>query len=446
MAKFGPPIEVQSLLSAEMSLFTSCKSKSPTKSITLQSYLAGVRSGKWDRRVEAVRKANLDAKANADRLKIKLPFIKPSGVFSGLKQTDFIKHSGVLVIDLDDVDDLVGVREILPQHNSVIAFHLSPRGTGLKVFVAISATNSSEHKACWSLVHESLGAFLPSSVKIDQAPSNVSSNCFVSWDPDLWIADDPRVPFLPSCLTPLSTAPEKEKEKERDTISEDSMGGRHSMGGLGGKSHVTQSVNHEHKKVLRSQSRRRREAKAEIKKLNPVLRRIYKQYLGNRSVVSGERNTFVINVFPPLYCVVGTEVLIELLKLHHQKQTGIWTTNIGDHMAQVHSMIESWGLKYEGNLADPERVRYSDLGQNMRAAFRIIRDLCGQVETAFMSHRELGFRLGVAQSTARDYLRELQAIGAIKKMQAGEKWTSGRKPKATEYRWSGTEPFTELLP
>ena len=223
------------------------------------------------------------------------------------------------------------------------------------------------------------------------------------------------------------------------------MGGSQSMGGVGGNSSVTSLVNVAEANLLKTQKRRRRDADAKLKKLNPVLRRIFKQYLGNRSVVRGERNAFLINVFPPLYSVVGKEALIELLKLHYQKQTGIWTTSIGDHMAQVHSMIGSWGLEYEENLKDLERVRYYDLGQNMRAAFRIMRDLCGRVETPFMSHRELGCRLGVDKSTAGDYLMELQAIGALKRMQAGEKWTPRRKPKATEYRWSGTEPFNKLL-
>ena len=443
MAKFGPPIEVHALLKTEMTTFRTVTSKRPLKSVTLGGYLKDVRSGKWSAKIEAIREANLDSKADADKIKVKLPAIKSSGIFTGLAHTDLVKHSGMLVIDLDNIEDLEPVRGELIRHRSVIAIHTSPRGTGLKVFVAISATNPREHKDCWRLVAEDFSTFLPQPESIDSSQSSVASNCFVSWDPDLWIADEPRVPFLPPGLGPLSTTPEKEEKK--DTISEASMGGRRSMGGVGGKSSVTSLVNADGAKLLKSQKRKRRDADAKLKKLPLVLRRIFKQYLGNRSIVRGERNAFLINVFPPLYSVVGTEALIELLKLHHQKQTGIWTTSIGDHMAQVHSMIGSWGLKYEENLKDLERVRYYGLRQNMRAAFRIMRDLCGRVETAFMSHRELGFRLGVDKSTAGNYLIELQAIGALKIKKAGESWTPERKPKATEYRWSGTEPFKELL-
>jgi len=383
-----PPVEVADLLARSISLFKTVKTPNPKGSITFGDYLKGVRTGQWEKSVGLVREANKDSKADADRMKEKLPAIKPSGTFSGLAEKDMTAHSGILCIDLDDVGLAIpSTRAALMLLPCVLAFHLSPRATGLKVFLAVQATNANEHSACWQAAMGTLGEILPVGVKIDRAPSNVASNCFVSYDPDTWVAATHRVPLLP--LHPyLSLIPERRGEK--GVISEESMSDfdvgkiqSSSMSDLGGKPDCASDSPENRPNTSREHARQvRKKAEREIAELTQPLKRIFKKYLACKPVNTGRRYAFLLKIIPSLFTVVGDAVLVELLRLHHQRQTGTWSTPFAEHMKEVGKMLSDWSLDdyRQKELKEHERQVYDDLSARVREAYRILRDLAKRAE------------------------------------------------------------------
>lgn len=443
-------IEAASLLARTVSLFSNVKSKRSPATLTLLDYLDGVKGGRWRRDVEAVRVANQDSKADADRVKVKrLPVITPSGTFRGLSQADLIAHSGILCIDLDDVGlELGNARKCLKSLPCVLAIHLSPRATGLKVFLAILANDADEHASCWKAAVNELRPVLPAGVKIDPAPSNVVSKCFVSFDPDTWVATTHRIPLLP--LSPCSS-PIPEEKKEGRVISEESMsdcddGGAQptSMSDSRGETVCACGLMDEVGKTSPAYARQAR-AKAEraIAKLSPALARIFKDYLVSKPVNRGQRYAFLLKVTPPLFTVVGVDVLVELLGLHHRRQTGTWSTPLETHMQEVGTMLTDWEhTDYrQKQLSNHERQVYDGLRRDRyRAAYRIMRDLATRADgdaPFFMSCEELAARIGCHRDTAHETLKELRAERVIAEAERGTVWRKGMRPKATSFRWLG---------
>lgn len=447
-----PPAAIEftpaDFLARSISLFTRCKAPKPQRTILLRDYLRSVRTGKWQSSVEAVRNANKDSKADADRLKVtRLPVIKPSGVFSGLSEADLVTLSGILCIDLDDVGSAIeDARNRLKTHASVLAVHLSPRGTGLKVFMAIEAKDTSEHKACWQAAAASLDCVLPVGVKIDPQPSNVSSNCFVSYDPETWVSETPCKPIFPLPSYPPHTLGRGEGGR---VISEESMSdcdeGEGRTASMSDSRAQTVCACAKPEDVVEPSPAYPRQVRAKAErtmvKLSPPLARIFKNYLVRKPVNRGQRYAFLLKVIPPLFTVVSIDVLAELLRLHHQRQTGTWSTPLDTHMQEVGTMLTDWEhtdyrqkqlnarelLVYDGL----RRVRY-------RAAYRIMRDLaiCAKGSVPFfMSCAELAARIGCHRDTAHETLRELRAEQVIAEVQKGVVWQTGMQPKATSFRW-----------
>ncbi len=444
-----PPasIEAASLLARTVSLFSNVRSKRSPATLTLLDYFAGVRDGRWRCDVDAVRVANQDSKADAERLKVKLPAITPSGTFRGLTQADLIAHSGILCLDLDDVGPaLAATQKRLRTHTAVLAFHLSPRGTGLKVFLAILSNGAVEHAACWKAAVDVFRPVLPAGVKIDPAPSNVVSKCFVSYDPDTWVAATHRIPLLPlsPCLSPIP-----ERKKEEGVISEESMsdcddGGSQptSMSDFLGRTVCACAFTDEVGETSPAYARQAR-AKAEraIAKLSPPLARIFKNYLLSKPVNRGQRYAFLLKVIPPLFTVISVGVLTDLLRLHHQWQTGTWSSPIDQHMREVEAMITDWACNdYRAKqLSEHERQIYDSLRlDRYREAYRILRDLSMRAEASapfFMSCAELAARLGCHRDTAHETLKELRAERVIEKAEEGQIWRKGSRPRATSFCW-----------
>jgi len=400
-----------------------------------------VKNGQWRAEVEEVRRANEVSKDEADRLKVaRLPVIKPSGIFRGLGEADLVTHSGILCIDLDDVGDRIeSVRNSLQTHPAVLAIHLSPRATGLKVFLAIQARDPAEHKACWQAASADLRRFLPEGINIDSAPSNVSANCFVSYDPEAWIAETPRSPVVP---LPSSASHGLGRRKE-EAISEKS---EESMSDLPAK---TVTLSHqvgspEYSRKVRS------DAEREIKALPRALAQIFKNYLSKKPVERGQSYAFLLQTIPPLFEVVGVDVLLKLLHLHHRNQTGTWSTSLKKHIDKAKTMLSDWAkTDYLTRLNEDERKFYGDLlRERYREAFRILRDLARRAKDNarfFMSANELGARLGCHQDTAHETLKELKAERIIEAVTNGKPWQKGECPKATIYRWLLSLPQYDRL-
>jgi hypothetical protein len=104
--------------------------------ISVSQALQRIKNGKSRAKIEEIR-STLD-KAKADTLKRQLPSICFSGKFTERKDEKLIEHSGFIVLDFDNVDDIDVKMADMQGYEFIHAAWLSPRGNGLKALVKIA--------------------------------------------------------------------------------------------------------------------------------------------------------------------------------------------------------------------------------------------------------------------------------------------------------------------
>ncbi len=157
-----------------------------TTTITLESVLHDIHSGRYENQIEQVRAAyKQGGKKAAGPLKGKLPAILFSGLFNERNDGGIQQHSGILVADLDELEDRIPeLRDRLAEDRHVLFVFLSPTGSGLKVGFRVPADaqrHADSFAAVAAHVVETHGE------TIDPACKNLSRLCFVSHDPNIRI-------------------------------------------------------------------------------------------------------------------------------------------------------------------------------------------------------------------------------------------------------------------
>ncbi len=156
----------------------------------------GVKSGKWEKQVKAIR--NEKDKAKRNQLKQRLPAFTASGVFSERKESGLQSHSGRLAIDFDLQDnpkfesDLEAARESLKKDKFSEYVCLSVSGKGLFVICKIDGNKHAESFAFLELYYKETYGLI-----IDKACKDVSRLRFVSYDPDLFHNEDAETVIVP---------------------------------------------------------------------------------------------------------------------------------------------------------------------------------------------------------------------------------------------------------
>ena len=132
------------------------------------------------------------AKKKADEVKKnEVAYVTPAGTFSRRANDALTAHSGIAMLDLDDLADVEGTKAKLAACPNVGAVFLSVRGTGLRVFVPVKPipTNAAEHKAAYCAtvpVIEAAGGITVD----DNAGEDVARASFVTSDPAIYIDPD----------------------------------------------------------------------------------------------------------------------------------------------------------------------------------------------------------------------------------------------------------------
>lgn len=196
-------------------------SATDTATASLRQIIADIRGPKWAKQVEAIQAAFRhgaetavpklknkvmetieqarirSAKDAASPLKMRLPGVLFSGVFSQRNAESITRHSGLICVDLDHLDNVAQTKEQVASDPHTLAAFTSPTGTGLKV--VFRCNPSVPHIASFAAAeHYCLAVF---GLNIDQACKDVCRICFVSHDPEAFMADD-AVP-LPDSPTPV---------------------------------------------------------------------------------------------------------------------------------------------------------------------------------------------------------------------------------------------------
>ncbi len=124
-------------------------------------------------------------KAEKNKLKLSLPAITTSGVFDKAhKKEAFIKHSGLLQIDIDAVENPAELKETLKKDPYTFVAFISPSGNGLKLIVKIPAD---EQKHLQSFEALQLYYLQKYGLQIDEKTKDISRLMFLSYDPEIFV-------------------------------------------------------------------------------------------------------------------------------------------------------------------------------------------------------------------------------------------------------------------
>ena len=153
--------------------------------MTLDQYIGNVKSGEYASRIAYLRGLiKAGKKDEADAYKKKLPLYVAGGVMEGGRKLEhMVRYSACTVVDIDDspipVPELLLRAAELPY---VKAGHVSPSGSGVKLFVLVDS-GLKDHYPAFEVVRRRVETDLPG-VKVDISGKDPNRGCFASHDPD----------------------------------------------------------------------------------------------------------------------------------------------------------------------------------------------------------------------------------------------------------------------
>ena len=167
-----------------VSLFPQIKATTGGQSVEVEAVLESIRAGRWQREVEAVRRA--ESKTERRQLKMSLPYFTASGTFPGTRNdAGLAEHSGLVALDLDADHnpglDCAAVKAQLAQDTYTYACFVSAGGQGLCVLVPIPGTDhAGSFRSLAAYYREHYG------LSVDSL-GDVSRPRYVSYDPALFL-------------------------------------------------------------------------------------------------------------------------------------------------------------------------------------------------------------------------------------------------------------------
>lgn len=124
-------------------------------------------------------------KEKRQTLKSNLPAVLFSGKFSSERKDDcLIEHSGFIVLDLDNIENLREVQTEIISKDIVYACWVSPSGNGLKILVRIA--DGKKHREHFIALKEIFPL-------CDNSGKNESRVCYESYDPEIYIYPDSEI-------------------------------------------------------------------------------------------------------------------------------------------------------------------------------------------------------------------------------------------------------------
>lgn len=148
-------------------------SRTPIGSLPLTSILF---SERVRARVEALRSLPYGSEA-FQLAKRQMPCYTPSGVFSVRNSEGLVKHSGVLCIEWDKVEDVDALKDLLGGLPFVYYAGLSCSGRG--VFALIKIADPTKHREYFKALSEYFGGI---GYKVDESGKDVCRLRVASWD------------------------------------------------------------------------------------------------------------------------------------------------------------------------------------------------------------------------------------------------------------------------
>lgn len=156
----------------------------PHCGITLEEVYKAIKTSYIGRTNELRKLFKEQGKKEAEAYKIKhFDYVTFAGTFTRREQKGLLELSGYMAFDLDDVRLLERRKEQLLKDKvlDILLLWVSPKGNGIKF---ITPFQGGDYKEEYNTVSHYL--FDTYGITVDKAPSNISSGCFLNYDPNVW--------------------------------------------------------------------------------------------------------------------------------------------------------------------------------------------------------------------------------------------------------------------
>ena len=168
-----------------ISLFDNVGEVTNPQILDIIDYLNDTRDGYWHKIVMECRSITDYEERKA--FKKKMPTACLSGSFTYRDDKSIVTHSGIIAIDLDDLDNVQSVKNQLALDKYVFSVFLSTSGNGLRVLFKIEPNR---HKDAF----RSICQYLYSKYKVSaDTNSSVSKPYIVSFDSELYLNEDSQI-------------------------------------------------------------------------------------------------------------------------------------------------------------------------------------------------------------------------------------------------------------
>lgn len=210
----------------ELSYFNApITNKVPSRTVTLAEVAQIIRSSQLGLQTQKLR--TIRQKDEARLYKgCNFPYVTFSGVFAYCNDASIVRHSGLLCIDLDGVEDVDGLKQrlIADGHFCTVLAFRSPSGNGLKWVIVIDLATA-DHKTWFHAVRNYLLANYDSLTPkmVDSQCQNVSRACFLCYDPLVYVNTDvtePQQHFDPIAWAGKSDGVKQSKPKSVSASSQ----------------------------------------------------------------------------------------------------------------------------------------------------------------------------------------------------------------------------------
>lgn len=164
---------------------------SPSGLVTIPDIYKVITGGFFRKKTMALRA--LDDREKYRKVKKKLPFVTFSGNFDWRAKEALHKHSGLICIDVDHLEDtptLNKYKELMinDQLLETALVFTSPSGKGLKWIIEVDLAICPDHETNYRGIVNYLNYTHPDlALYLDRSGKDVSRACFLSWDPFAYI-------------------------------------------------------------------------------------------------------------------------------------------------------------------------------------------------------------------------------------------------------------------
>jgi hypothetical protein len=183
---------------ARVATFDNCHTIEPTSHPTINDVLLAVRNPTPEHADLIARVRAAATKDERDRWKGQLPAISFAADLHHRRggtplEDKILAWSGVAAMDLDGLENPAGTRDSLRGDSFVAAAFVSPSGTGVKVIVRLA--EAERFSDCWRGAAQYFQTC--HGLVVDPAPKHPTSLCYLSADPEIYIAEGEVEAFQP---------------------------------------------------------------------------------------------------------------------------------------------------------------------------------------------------------------------------------------------------------